>query len=175
MEDNNSVQKRFYPARLDPDDPHRITLVPISEEQYHALLPPIWKHQRRMQRKGMCSCTKQSTWKCDADCELCEFKTAGLVISVEESSELSVDLKDSASNDPSDIVSRQIMLNHILARLGDLFPEALTVGRWIQSGLTQQEAIHRLGMKRSTFQSRVKKAERIICKELGIEDIKVFF
>lgn len=175
MEENKTTQERFYPARLDPNNPQKITLVPITEEQYQTLLPPIWKHQRRMNRLGMCSCTQQSIWKCDADCELCAFKTTGQMISLEDTIESSGEDIAAANSDPSLIVSKTVLTQQILSRLGELCPEAITVGKGIQSGLTQQEAIKRIGLKRGTYFSRVKKAERIICKEFKIEDLKNFF
>lgn len=175
MEEQKSVQKRFYPARLDPEDPRKITLVPISEEQFHALLPPIWKHQRQMKALGMCTCTRQSTWKCDADCELCEFKTVGHVTSLDERYEEADNERTGSQNDPADIVSKRLLAQQVLIRIRELCPEAVTIGELIQKGLSQREAIQQLGLKRSTFQSRLKKIEEIISEEVDIDDIKKIF
>lgn len=61
---------RFYPLR-DPDDPGRSDLIPITEEFYRAICPPIWRKQKRLQRSGQCLCPRSRLWTCDADCDVC--------------------------------------------------------------------------------------------------------
>lgn len=175
MEDNNSVQKRFYPARLNPEDPHKITLVPITEEQFHTIMPPIWKHQRKMKALGMCTCTQQSTWKCDADCELCGFMVSGHVTSLDERYEEADDNSGHANNDPASIVSNQMLAHQVLTRLKEIFPEALKVGELVQDGLSQREATEKLGISRTLYRYHLAKALRQIEIELKIKDIQKFF
>lgn len=65
---------RFYPLR-DPDDPGRSELIPITEDFYQTIYPPIWKKQKRLQRCGKCLCPRSRLWTCDADCDVCPHYT----------------------------------------------------------------------------------------------------
>lgn len=53
----NNDNHRFYPLR-DPQIPSKVTLVPITEEQYRALYPEIWRIRNREQNHGRCMCPK---------------------------------------------------------------------------------------------------------------------
>ena len=172
MENGKKDHQRFYPARLDPNNPQKITLIPISEDDYHTLMLPIWKHQHKMKALGKCRCTKESMWICDADCELCELKMAGNIVSMDEKIETTLEKLHPGNSDP---VLKQVISQQILSRLNDLFPEAIKVGKLIQSGMSQREAVNHLGIKRSTFQSRLKKVSQILSAEFGVDDIKNFF
>ena len=66
------AKERFFPLR-DPENPFKVTLAPITEEQYRALYPDIWATQKREQYHGRCMCTKRYLWKCDGQCDLCEY------------------------------------------------------------------------------------------------------
>ena len=51
------AKKYFYPLR-DPENPNKVTLVPITEDQYRSLYPEIWATQKREQYHGRCMCPK---------------------------------------------------------------------------------------------------------------------
>ena len=64
--------QHYYPLR-DSENPSKVTLVPITEEQYRSLYPEIWATQKREQYHGRCMCPKHYLWKCDGQCDLCEY------------------------------------------------------------------------------------------------------
>ena len=48
----SNENKRFYPLR-DSDTPSKVTLVPITEEQYRSFYPDIWATQKREQSRTL--------------------------------------------------------------------------------------------------------------------------
>ena len=72
MNKKNNDNKRYFPLR-DPENPFKVTLTPITEEQYRSLYPDIWATQKREQYHGRCMCPKYYLWKCDGQCDLCEY------------------------------------------------------------------------------------------------------
>ena len=173
-EREKNIQK-YFPVRRNPDNPFNVTLIPVSEEEYRRLMPPIWKHQKQRQALRMCSCTQYGMWKCDADCELCEYATSGHVTSLDEEYEVADKNQFKADCDPESIVSNTMLAHQILIRLNELCPEALEVGDLIQSGLSQREATEKLGINRTLYRYHLSKALRQIEIELKIKDIKKFF
>ena len=78
----NNDNKRYYPLR-DSKDPYKINLIQITEEQYRSLYPEIWRIQKREQYHHRCMCPKKYIWKCDGNCDLCEYHTAGDTLSLD--------------------------------------------------------------------------------------------
>lgn len=72
----------LYPLR-NPENPRMVELVPVSESFYRAVYPEIWRTRKREMRSGRCVCTKGEIWKCDADCQLCEFHKIGNQLSLD--------------------------------------------------------------------------------------------
>lgn len=78
----NQSKKRYYPLR-DTENPYKVSLVEITEAQYRALYPEIWATQKREQYHHRCMCTKKYLWKCDGNCDLCEYHSAGDTLSLD--------------------------------------------------------------------------------------------
>lgn len=74
----NNEKQRYYPLR-DPENTSKVTLVPITEEQYRSLYPEIWRIRNREQNHGCCMCPKCYLWKCDGQCDLCEYHAPNTV------------------------------------------------------------------------------------------------
>ena len=72
----NQSKKRYYPLR-DAENSYKVSLVEITEVQYRALYHEIWATQKREQYHKRCMCTKKYLWKCDGNCDLCEYHAAG--------------------------------------------------------------------------------------------------
>ena len=79
---DNQSKKRYYPLR-DSENPYKVSLVEITEAQYRALYPEIWATQKREQYHHRCMCPKKYIWKCDGNCDLCEYHTAGDMLSLD--------------------------------------------------------------------------------------------
>ena len=171
---STSKKQRFFSVRLNPDDPHDVTLQPVSEQEYFALYRPVWRKQKQMQKTGQCRCRKECLWKCDGQCDLCEFRTAGVELSYDRDLKENGDHHASPCSDPADILGDREILRQLLRRLEELCPDALDVGNLMTEGdgMSQRDALEQLGLTRSTYRSRVQKAEEILCREFGVNDIR---
>ncbi len=167
-------KQRFFPVRLNPDDPHDVTLQPVSEQEYFALYRPVWHKQKQMQKTRQCMCPQYLLWKCDGQCDLCEFRAAGIELSLDRDLEENGDHHEALGADPAAIYADREILRQLLKRLDELCPDALDVGDLMTDGdgMSQRDALEQIGLTRSTYRSRVQKAEEQLCREFGVRDIK---
>lgn len=70
------LKKRYVPMR-DANDPQKVTLIPVNEEIYADITREKTRIQNKHQYHGRCCCPKQYLWKCNVDCEVCEYRVAG--------------------------------------------------------------------------------------------------
>ena len=63
----NKEKQRYLPMR-DANDPHKVTLIPVTEDVYAEVSRETNRIRSRRQYHGQCCCPKQYIWKCDADC-----------------------------------------------------------------------------------------------------------
>ena len=146
--------------------PYRIYLkatrewVEVSEEVYKEHTRFHDAFRKRHQSHGQCVCPKNKFWLCDADCLTCEFRRAGDHISLDYTTE----------NEDGDICDKA-ELDQLFARLNELMPEAQDIGRLRQKGLTDEAIAEVIGIKRTTFRSRLAKAKKQLQKGLTDEAI----
>lgn len=105
-------------------------------------------------------------------CQDCEFHAPGDTISLdapvvnEDGDE--VTLADTLMDPDSLFVSAMCdreELSQLLARLDELMPEAREIGRLRQKGWTDEAIANALKVKRTTFLSRLKKAQEKLASE----------
>ena len=180
----DNSKKRLLGFRLDPNNPYRITPQEVSEEVYFALGRPIWRHQKKMQALGKCGLPGLNwLWKCDADCEFCDFKRNGRCASLDRErtddsgdTYREGDLMPSDEPTPEAIAVDRITLDKLLARLAELYPDALAVGSMMtDQDISQRKALEMLEMNRTTYRSQFEKASRQVCREFGVESIDELF
>lgn len=160
------TSRRYYYPLRNPDRPNEVSLVEISESEYHALYPEIWRTQKRERALGRCLCPRSHIWVCDADCLVCPWHTAGEIWSLDRDQEILGD-RDSGAPDPADIVADRMILQRLLQRLEELCPGAYRVGELRLDGLSERSALEDSGVSRTTYRSRLKKAEEILRDEFG--------
>ena len=165
-------KQRFFPVRLNPDNVHDVTLQPVSEEEYFALYRPVWRRQKQMQKSGQCLCRQKYLWKCDGQCDLCEFSAAGTELSLDfttenEEGDVCSPLDSLADLSPSieDVACDRDELDQLFERLNELMPEAVQIGKLRQKGLTDEAIAEVIGIKRTTFLSRLKVAQKKLAAE----------
>lgn len=170
-------KQRFFPVRLNPDDPHDVTLQPVSEEEYFALNRPIWRKRKKLQRSGQCLCPQKYLWTCDGQCDLCAYSAAGIELSLDRDIEENGDHHAAPGADPADICADREIFRLLLKRLKELCPDALSVGDLMTEGdgMSQRDALELLGLTRSTYRSRLQKATELLCKEFGVDSINELF
>lgn len=127
--------QRFYPLR-DPENPFKVILTPITEEQYRSLYPDIWAIQKREQYHGRCMCTKHYLWKCDGQCDLCEYHASDTVSLDEPLPDGNGTLGDYIPDSkPSieDIIADRALLKCLIARFRDLIRKPTVLSRCVST------------------------------------------
>ena len=168
MQNNNQNQDKLYKIYL----PHEKQWVEVTQEQYHAYYRDIWAARKRAKNHRQCMCPKSKLWLCDGDCLTCRFHAPGDNLSLdltyensdgEEYSLLSKLADRSASIE--DVVTDQIMLDMLFMRLGEIMPEARCIGDLRLAGLSDAEIADEIGIPRTTFLYRLKKAKELLKNE----------
>jgi len=159
--------KRIY-------DKQSKTWYEVTPEQYEEFDHWRTNLRKREQYHKRCMCPKSKWWLCDGMCDDCEFHAAGDVLSLDKT--VSNDdgdetcLLDSIPSDTSnlnDIILDQILMRQLIKRLVELMPEAIEIGKLRQQGFKDEAIADRLGIKRTTFRSRLSKAEEKLREEFG--------
>ena len=166
---SNNVNQRYYPLR-DPENPSKVTLVPISEEQYRSLYPEIWATQKREQYHHRCMCPKCYLWKCDGQCDLCEYHASNSISLDDLLPDGEGTLGDYVPDDRpciEDVIADHDLLEHLIARFRELDPEA---DRIIQMRLDNPKISDRkiaeiLGRPQRTFADQMKRYYTELHKE----------
>lgn len=137
-------------------------LIPVSEDVYREYYRPIWRTHYHASKHGQCGC---SDWRrCDGDCGLCRYRTAGDTLSLdaeyegEEGSKLTLldTIEDSMAN-VEDIVADKLMLQELFKVLEELDPNSRHLYELIRQGKTEREIAAEFGVRQSTLNYRKKK------------------
>lgn len=146
--------------------------VEVSEEYYRDHTRYHDALRKRQQSHGQCVCPKNKFWLCDGDCLTCEFRRAGDMLSLDytvenEDGNACSPLDNLADPAPSieEIICDKAELDQLFARLNELMPEAVEIGRLRQDGLSDEAIAEMIGIKRTTFLSRLKKAKEQLAAE----------
>ena len=165
---DNQSQTRIFKIYLS----HEKQWIEVTKEQYHAYYRNIWTTRKRAQKHRQCMCPKSKLWLCDGDCLVCKFHAPGDSLSLDLTSEnengeeysLLDELADqSASVD--DVVTDKIMLDMLFQRLGEIIPEARGIGDLRLAGLSDAEIADEIGVPRTTFLYRLKRAKELLQNE----------
>ena len=146
--------------------------VEVSEKYYRDHTRHYDALRKRQQSHGQCVCPKNKFWLCDGDCLTCEFHRAGDALSLD----FTVENEDGdacspldAIPDPAplieDVICDKAELDQLFDRLNDLMPEAVRIGKLRQQGLSDEAIAKVIGIKRTTFLSRLKKAKEQLAAE----------
>ena len=171
MKSNENNSRRIF-------DKHSKTWFEVSPEEYKQF--DTWRTnlRKREQYHHRCMCTRNKWWLCDGMCDDCEFHAAGDVLSLDATKKnddgdevCMLDCYASPESLLNEILLDQILMQQLLKRLSELMPEAIKIGRLRQAGLSDEAIADRLGIKRTTFLSRLKNAKKALQEEFGIDFI----
>lgn len=156
----NNDNNHYFPLR-DPENPFKVTLIPITEEQYRSLYPNIWDTQKREQYHGRCMCPKYYLWKCDGQCDLCEYHAPDTVSLDEQLPDGNGTLGDYIPDDkPSieDIYADRDLLKHLIAHFRELDPDAdrIIQMRLDNPKISDRKIAEALGRPQHTFADQMK-------------------
>lgn len=166
----NQIKKRYYPLR-DVKNPDKVSLVEITEAQYRALYPEIWATQKREQHHHRCMCTRKYLWKCDGNCDLCEYHAAGDMLSLDVPTEdgnanLYDTIPDTAPT-MEDVLSDAMLLEQLIARFRELDLDADRIIELLRDELSDRKIAEQLGRKQRTFADQMKKIRTELRKIRG--------
>ena len=161
----------LFPFRTNSENHSEVNLMHVSEEIHSVLDGEANRTRHEMRKLGACRCTYGKIWMCDGDCLLCKFHSAGRLLSYEKAVEENGDHHAAPCADHAAMSEARIDNHAILKRLSEVFPDALEVGRLIVDGNSERKALEILGIKRTTYRSRLKKAEEALCREFGADSI----
>lgn len=156
----NNDNQRYFPLR-DPENPYKVTLTPITEEQYRSIYPDIWSTQKREQYHHRCMCTKKYLWKCDGNCDLCEYHAAGDTLSLDVPTEDgNANMYDTISDTAptmEDVISDAILLEQLIAKFRELDPDADRIIEMLGNDFSDRKIAEQIGRKQRTFADQMKK------------------
>lgn len=162
---NQSKQYRIYLK-------HDRQWVDVPEEVYREHTRFHDAYRKRMQSHSQCTCPKNKFWLCDADCLNCEFRRAGDMLSLDytisndDGDEVSpLDAIPDTAPSIEEVICDKAELDALFARLNELMPEARKIGELRLQGLTDEAIAKVIGIKRTTFRSRLDKAKAQLAKE----------
>lgn len=146
-----------------PDNYSQVTLIKVETTEFQKEADRI---RKKAQYREECACPKKYIWKCDGDCDNCEFCIRKLPLSLE----LEIENHGDCFSDGTDIekiITDKLFFSELLARLSVLMPEAIEVGKLMLAGESERSSIEKLGMSRSTCRSRLNKVKQQLFDEYG--------
>jgi DNA-directed RNA polymerase specialized sigma24 family protein len=140
----------------------------IPEDQYREY--DRWRTalRKRMQYRGECFCPRSKWWLCDGNCLDCEFRNNTTVSLDDPLPDGEGTLGDYVPDDApliEEVLADEMMLAQLLHRLDELMPEARRIGELREEGLSDEAIADIIGIKRTTFLSRLKKAKEKLARE----------
>ena len=165
MKKNENNVKRIY-------DRQTKTWFEVSPEQYEEFDRWRTNLRKREQYHHRCMCPRDKWWLCDGMCQDCEFHAPGDTLSLnmpvanEDGDEVTLldTLIDPAPTIES-VICDKVELDQLFKRLNELIPEAVQIGQLRQDGLSDEAIAEIIGIKRTTFLSRLKKAKEQLATE----------
>lgn len=155
-------------------DPVSKKKIPVTEEVYRAYYRPIWATFQRAHSKKNPSCNAQQSqwWVCQGDCSTCRFHYRDKNDSLELLAESGKQTADcNPTIDPESIAVDILYFEGLLKRLDELMPEARKIGELRLNGCTDAEIAGQIEIKRTTFRSRLKKAQEKLREEFPDYDL----
>ena len=144
----------------------------VTPEQFQEYDRWRTRIRKREQAHGHCVCPRSKWWLCDGMCQDCGYHAAGDTISLDtpfvnsdgDEITLADDFVDRDSLFDS-IICDKAEMDMLFARLEELMPEARQIGLLRQKGLSDEEIARVIGINRTTFLYRLKKAKAKLLTE----------
>ena len=146
--------------------------IPVAKQEFDDYYRDINSYRRTEMNNGRCVCPRSKWLSCDMDCLTCPFHRHGNQYSLdatvngdcEDARALGEDIPGVESQ-MEDIFTDIAEFRQLFDRLAELMPEASTIGNLRLDGLSDTAISKRLGISRTTFLSRLKKAKKVLADE----------
>ena len=151
--------------------------VPCTKKQFDDYYRDINAFRRTQMNHGRCVCPPSKRLMCDMDCCTCPYRTSGDISYLDDSladdegkemnwlDHLQEKMPDLQTPSLEDIAADGIEIQRLFARLCELMPQAIEIGRLREQGLSDTAIAGEIGIPRKTFTDRIKKAESILKAE----------
>lgn len=143
-----------------------------SPEQYKEFDNWRTNLRKREQYHGRCMCPRNKWWLCDGMCDDCEFHAHGDILSLDmptsndDGDEVTLlDMLEDPAPSIEEVICDKAELDQLFDRLNELMPEAVQIGKLRQEGLSDEAIAKIIGIKRTTFRSRLEKAKAQLAAE----------
>lgn len=165
MKKNENSTKRIY-------DKQTKTWFEVSPEQYEEF--DRWRTciRKREQYHHRCMCLRSKWWLCDGMCQDCEFHAPGDTLSLdmpvdnENGDEVTLlDMLEDPAPFIESVICDKAALEQLFSRLYELMPEAEEIGRLRMENLSDEAIADIIGIKRTTFRSRLAKVKAVLAEE----------
>ena len=158
--------KRIY-------DKQAKTWFEVTPEQYKEF--DTWRTnlRKREQYHHRCMCPRNKWWLCDGMCDDCEFHAPGDILSLDmptsnddgDDEVTLLDMLEDPAVSIEEVICDKAELDQLFDRLNELMPEAVQIGKLRQEKLTDEEIAKVIGIKRTTFRSRLEKSKAQLASE----------
>ncbi|MFR0555682.1 hypothetical protein [Pseudoscardovia radai] len=140
----------------------------IPKKQYREYDRWRTAQRKRMQYRRECFCPRGKWWLCDGVCLDCEFHSTSMVSLDEPLPDGEGTLGDYIpDNSPliDEAFAKNAELSHLFQRLQELMPEARRIGELREQGFCDESIARIIGIKRTTFRSRLEKTKKELIRE----------
>lgn len=162
---NQSKPKRIY-------DKQTKKWFEVSPEQYKEFDNWRTNLRKREQYHGRCMCPRNKWWLCDGMCDDCEFHASGDILSLDmptsndDGDEVTLlDMLEDPAPSIEEVICDKAELDQLFDLLNELMPEAVQIGKLRQEKLTDEAIAKAIGIKRTTFRSRLEKVKAQLAAE----------
>lgn len=99
----------------------------VTEEEYKAFYREVDAKRKREQYHHRCVCPKEFIWKCDGDCDICEFHRSGDMCSMDYKNDEG--LMDKVYEDAvmEDIIAYSMLLESMISKLCELDSDGVKI------------------------------------------------
>ena len=151
--------------------------VSCTKEQFDDYYRDINAYRRTQMNHGRCVCPPSKRLMCDMDCWTCPYRTPGDLSSLDSGriddegdemnwlDHLQEKMPDLQTPSNEDIVTDALYMRQLFARLNEVMPQALEIGRLRQLGMSEDAISEEIGTGRKTYAYRIKKAAELLKNE----------
>ena len=146
--------------------------IPVSKGEFDAYYKDINAYRRTQMNHGKCVCPASKWLTCDMDCLTCPFHRMGDMRSLDytetDDKGNEIILADAIPDDApllEEIIANAAEMHSLYARLTELMPEAIQIGKLRLEGLSEDAIGECIGIGRKTYAYRLKKVKAVLEKE----------
>lgn len=146
--------------------------IPVTQQEFNDYYRDINTFRKKQQRHGRCVCPERKRLDCDMDCMTCPFHRSGDGLSLdyttvddEGNEQAWVDTLADDSPLMDEIIADSQQLEQLFIRLKELMPEAIQIGELRLDGHTDVDIAKRIGIRNTTFRSRLERVKKVLAQE----------